>query len=717
MNVRRRWFAVSVGREAVARIAKRPVAEPDPNAAEQSPAGVLMLQLPDAEPHAQSPEGVDDVMASAAALRQVDQVMPNLPVQLTSFVGREAEMTQVHALLAGRRLVTLTGAGGVGKTRLAVEVAARVPAEFPGGVWLVELAPLADASLIPVTVARALGLPDAPGRSPIAAVTGFIGPRRTLLVLDNCEHLLDGCAQLIEDLLRACPALVVLATSREPICAAGEATWLVPSLPLDGAAIDLFADRGLRVRRDFAITPENHDAVTEICRRLDGIPLAIELAAARLRAFSPDEIVAGLHDRFRLLTGGSRTAVRRQQTLRASVDWSHALLTEPERALFRRLAAFAGGFDLAAARAVGAGDGLEAYQVLDQLALLVDKSLVAADEYDSQGVTRYRLLETVRQYAAEKLGESREADQVRTRHRDHYAALASRLDPPADGGLYADGDSQLISQLEAEIDNLRAAFAWSLELSDREAALRLASSLLPMFAGRSRMLEGQVWFDAALVGESASGDLVAPEVWVRAVADAAVLDRYTDTPQRRKLQAKEAVALARELGDPALLGRALNGAGSAAGFLTEEGRASLAEAAVLARGANDVRTLSQILVFQAVAGVIAGDQVAARSAAEEGLALAEQIDNDHLSRHCRVWLGWALLWQGDLDRARSLLSGVVAEAEADRNSQFKMFSLAFLGQASALLGKADQAREAGEASIAIARELGLVGIAQGGYHA
>jgi predicted ATPase/DNA-binding CsgD family transcriptional regulator len=641
----------------------------------------------------------------------------NLPVQLTTFIGRADEMARVRGLLARNRLVTLTGAGGVGKTRLALEVAATVLAEFPDGVWLVDLSPLTDPGLVPVAVARALSLPDQPGRSAVETVTAFVGTGQALVVLDNCEHMLDACAALAEDLLRGCPALSILATSREPVGAAGEATRRVPSLPVTSEALELFADRARKARPDFAVTADNAEAVEEICRRLDGIPLAIELAAARLRVFSPAEIAAGLHDRFRLLTGGSRTAVRRQQTLRASVDWSHALLTEPERALFRRLAAFSGGFDLAAARAVGAGEGLEAYQVLDQLALLVDKSLVAADESDSQGATRYRLLETVRQYAAEKLGESGEADQVRTQHRDHYAVRASRLDPPAGSGLYADGYSQLISQLEADIDNLRAAFAWSLELSDREAALRLASSLLPMFAGRSRMLEGQAWFDAALDGESVGGDLVAPEVWVRAVADAAVLDRYTDTPQRRKLQAKEAVAVARKLGDPALLGRALNGAGSAAGLLTEEGQASLAEAAGLARDAKDLRTLSQILVFQAVAGVIGGDQVAARSAAEEGLALAERIDNDHLSLHCRVWLGWALLWQGDLNRARSMLSGVVAEAEADRNSQFKMFGLAFLGQASALLGKADQARDAAAASIATAGELGLVGIAQGGHHA
>ena len=491
------------------------------------------------------------------ALRSLDAFTHNLPVQLTRFIGREAEMAQVRALLADNRLVTLTGAGGAGKTRLALQVAAGLAAEFPAGVWQVDLAPLTDAALVAVTVARALGLPDEAGWPTVATVADFIAAGRALVVLDNCEHLLDGCASLAEDLLRACPALTIMVTSREPVGVAGEATWRVPSLPVASEAVELFADRAQRARPGFAITAENGGPVAEICRRLDGMPLAIELAAARLRVFSPAEIAAGLHDRFRLLTGGSRTAVRRQQTLRASVDWSYALLSEPERVVFWRLAAFAGGFDLQAAQAVGAGDGLERHQVLDLLALLVDKSLVAGEE--SQGCTRYRLLETVRQYAAEKLGESGEAGQVRARHRDHYTAMAARLDTPADGD-----PPRQIRRLEADIDNLRAAFGWSLELSDRETALRLASSLQPLWLGRSRMFEGLAWFDAALTGDLATAEPLAPQVRVRALAHVSELDSWTGSPRNMAL-AGQAVALARQLGDPALLGRALAAAGYAAG--------------------------------------------------------------------------------------------------------------------------------------------------------
>ena len=245
-------------------------------------------------------------------------------------------------------------------------------------------------------------------------------------------------------------------TSREPIGVAGEVSWRVPSLSLADEAIELFGDRARRTKPDFRVTADNAETVTEICRRLDGLPLAIELAAARVRALSPTEILDSLHDRFRLLTGGARTAVRRQQTLRASVDWSHALLSEPEQVLFRQLAVFLGGFDLDAAQAVAGGAEVERYQVLDQLTLLVDKSLVVAD--DTRHGTRYRLLETVRQYALEKLGESREGDEVRARHRDYYAAMAALLNAPAD-------DERTASQAaESEIDNLRAAFAWSREI-------------------------------------------------------------------------------------------------------------------------------------------------------------------------------------------------------------------------------------------------------------
>ena len=398
-----------------------------------------------------------DLVNDFAPLRVAKAVVSQrLPMQFTSFVGRDADITQVQNLVTENRLVTLTGAGGVGKTRMAIQIAGQIANEFADGIWYVDLAPITDPDLVPITTARALGLPDQPGRSTLETLARFVADRQMLVVLDNCEHLLDACAALALTLLETCPRLTLLTTSREPIGVAGELSWRVPSLPLADKAIELFVDRAYRARPDFVVNDQNAATVAEICLRLDGVPLAIELAAARVRALSLTEILDSLHDRFRLLTGGARTAVRRQQTLRASVDWSHALLTEPERVLFRRLAAFMGGFDLDGAQSVCGGGDVERYQVLDQLALLVDKSLVVADE--SRSRTRYRLLETMRQYALEKLGESGDADVVRTRHRDYYTAMAALLDAPA-----GDDYEQRLEQADIEIDNLRAAFAWSRE--------------------------------------------------------------------------------------------------------------------------------------------------------------------------------------------------------------------------------------------------------------
>ena len=417
-------------------------------------------------------------------LRTPDTVVAqHLPVQFTSFVGREGEMNDVRQILADARLVTLTGAGGVGKTRLAVQVAAKIAGGFADGVWYVDLAPITDPDLVPVAVIRALGLPDQPGRSTVDTLLRFVGDRQMLLVLDNCEHLLDACAALVVALLGGCPAVTLVATSREPIGVAGEVSWRVPSLSLADEAIELFTDRARHVRPDFRLTDDNAATAAEICLRLDGVPLAIELAAARVRVLSLTEIRDGLHNRFRLLTGGARTAVRRQQTLRASVDWSHALLTEPERILFRRLAVFMGGFDLDAAQAIAGGGDVESYQVLDLLTLLVDKSLVAAES--TSGRTRYRLLETVRQYAQERLGESGQAEAVRSRHRDHYTAMAALLDTPA-----RTGHEQRLEQTETEIDNLRAAFAWSRENSAYRACVA-AGVLTAATVARTRAHPGR----------------------------------------------------------------------------------------------------------------------------------------------------------------------------------------------------------------------------------
>jgi predicted ATPase/class 3 adenylate cyclase/DNA-binding CsgD family transcriptional regulator len=625
-------------------------------------------------------------------------ISQRLPVQLTSFVGRNTELPQVSALLSGNRLLTLTGAGGAGKTRLAIELAGQLAGEFSDGVWYVDLAPLTGPELVPITAARAFGLPDQPGRSTMDTLTRFVADRQMLVVLDNCEHLLDASAALVDSLLATAAGLTLLTTSREPIGVPGEVSWRVPSLSLRDEAVELFADRARRARPDFTVTDDNAATVGEICRRLDGLPLAIELAAARVRALSLAEILDSLHDRFRLLTGGARTAVRRQQTLRASVDWSHALLTEPERVLFRRLAAFMDGFDLDAAQAVAGGGDVQRYQVLDQLSLLVDKSLVVAD--DSQGRTRYRLLETVRQYAQEKLGESGEADAVRSCHRDYYTSLAAAADAPA-GSDY----EQRLDQAEMEIDNLRAAFGWSRENSDIEPALALASSLQPLWLTRGRPREGLAWFDAILTHKVAQDAEVAAAVRARALADKAVLDTILGGADSLN-QAQQALVLAREIEDPAVLARVLTACGLTAAYNAELAAEYFAEAIELSRELDDKWRLSQILACQADAATAASDPIAARVAAEEGRDLADAIGDGSNSRHCRVCLGVAQTWQGDLAGAVAQLRAVAAEAEAAHDGLFHAVSLGHQGTALAWQGETDAARAAADASLESGSEFG-----------
>ena len=618
-----------------------------------------------------------------------------LPAQLTSFVGRVAQMAEIRTLLSDNRIVTLTGAGGAGKTRMAIRIAADIAADYRDGVYYVDLAPVTHEAVVPVAVARALGLPDQPGRSTMETLTKFVGDRQMLVVLDNCEHLLDATASLAAELLASCQGLQILATSREPTGVPGEVTYSVPSLALADEALELFADRARRVRPDFAVTDDNAATVTEICKRLDGMPLAIELAAARVRALSLDEIVGSLHDRFRLLTGGSRTAVRRQQTLRASVDWSHALLTETERVLFRRLAVFLGGFDLDAAQAVAGDAEVERYQILDQLALLVDKSLVTAE--NPSGRTRYRLLETVRQYAQEKLGESGEAEAVRSRHRDHYTAMAALLDAPA----RSDYDER-VEQANDEMDNLRSAFGWSIEAGDLARAFELASSLQPLWLSRGRIMEGLAWIDA--VAENASLDDMEAAVRARALADRAVLGEFVAI--YNSSDAEKALAIARELDDPALLVRALIACGSATVYDADVADPFFAEANVLAREIGDQWRLIHILSQQAQAAFVAGDPTGVCVAGEEGRQIAIAIGDRFGARQCRWRIAGAQAMRGNLSEAIAQMRRLVDEAEADHDVMLRVTVLFMLPYVLAYQGDATEALTAANLALELATELG-----------
>jgi DNA-binding CsgD family transcriptional regulator len=438
------------------------------------------------------------------------------------------------------------------------------------------------------------------------------------------------------------------------------------------------------------------------------VPLAIELAAARVRVLSLTEIRDGLHDRFRLLTGGARTVVRRQQTLRASMDWSHAMLTEPERVLFARLAVFMGGFDLDAAEAVAGGGDVARYQVLDLLTLLVDKSLVVAE--NASGRTRYRLLETMRQYALEKLHESGQGDAVRARHRDHFTAMAALLDTPA-----PTGHAQRLERADTEIANLGAAFAWSRENSDIELASQLASSLQQLWFGRGRIREGLGWFDAVLTDQNAEPGEVAPAVRARALADKATLNALMGATDNME-QALHALAIARDVDDPALLLRALTACGAISMYDPEVARPYIAEAIGLARAIGDGWRLSQILAWQAFGSVMVGDPITVRAAAEEGRDLADAIGDRFSSHGCRWGLGIALGMTGDVVGAVAQLREVIAEADAAHDVYWVCCALFMQAEMLAYHGDLSAARETANSAVEAAAELGgfLPGLAYAG---
>ena len=432
-----------------------------------------------------------------------DKPLTNLPLFLTTFIGRTKEQAQIIELISQHRLVTLTGSGGVGKTRLAVKVAEQVLAGYEDGVWMAELASLSDPELLPQTVAGLFGLVAQSNIPAAEMLVNFLRTKTLLLVLDNCEHLLNACALLADRLLKNCPRLKIIATSREALGIMGEVTYRVPSLQLlegqpviekmrEYESMRLFEERGQLVQPDFKLTLENAASVAEICNRLDGIPLAIELAAGRVNIFPPEQIAIQLNECFRILTGGSRTALPRQQTLRASMDWSWDLLADPERTLLQRLSVFAGGWTLEAAEFVCNGDGLETNQVSEGLILLVEKSLVMVGQ-GSASAGRYHLLETIRQYAHEKLIETGEHENIRTQHLMYFLALSEQAEPALNGPAQV----EWLRRLLVERDNIRSALGWASE-TNVEAGLALPSNLGRGFWESFDMQEGLHWLTEAL---------------------------------------------------------------------------------------------------------------------------------------------------------------------------------------------------------------------------
>lgn len=574
---------------------------------------------------------------------------------ITSFIGRSRQIHELRELLATCRLVTVNGPGGVGKTRLAIEISSML--EYPDGTWIVDLASVTDPTVVPTIAAHALGLMDHPNRTMVNTLSRFIGERRMLMVLDNCEHLVSACRALVVSLLTVCPGLTVLATSRESLGVAGEIVWYLPSLPVADEAIELFVERARLVQPTFEVTDQNLRTISEICHRLDGIPLAIELAAARVRSLSVTQIADSLDDRFRLLTGGL-TAMPRQQTLRGSMDWSHNLLSESEQIMFRRLAVFPGTFDLAAVVAV-AGDGCEPFVVLDQLTMLVDKSLVAVEKLQRQA--RYYLLESVREYAREKLVESGEIG-LRKRHADYYTQLAASLDMSA-----GNGGPLFVEVAESEMENFRAAFMWSRDKGRISAALTLASLLQPVWLGRGRQHEGLAWLDSILRAEYDIQSEIAPGVWARALADRVLLSTLlassaVSVPTVLS-QAQQALALAREVGDPAVLTRALVACGWCSGYDPSTAQEYFGEALEVARALNDRWSLNRIRYWRLAYACMAGDPTELRGASHQAFELSNAIGDRFVARQCRLWECAAYAWEGHLAEALARCCEVTVEAE------------------------------------------------------
>jgi predicted ATPase/class 3 adenylate cyclase len=611
-----------------------------------------------------------ELPAGFGLLRSLEAMPTNLPSELTSFVGRRRELTQIGQLSGQARLLTLTGAGGCGKTRLALQAAADAMDGYPDGVWWVELARIEDPTLVPAAVISALGLREMPGRPLADTLVEYLRARRVLLGLDNCEHLLAACASLVDALLRGCASLTILATSRAPLEVPGEITWRVPSMsvpaeparePIESLrafdAVALFLDRALQARPNFAITTDNAPTVAQICHDLDGIPLAIELAAARVRMMAPAQICRALSDRFHLLTGGARTVMPRQQTLQASLDWSHDLLNAEERTVLRRLSVFAGGWTLEAAEQVCSDADIDRYAVLDLLTALVDKSLVTTDEHGPE--TRYRLLETVRQYSTARLIDAGELEYLRQRHLAYYLALAERAEPQ----LFSAGpDNPILHTLTTELPNLRAALDWA-TTTDPTAGLRVVSALTPFWPSGTYQ-EGEA-------------------------AYARALDAASEHPT-------------------ILRGRALAGRGYLGFYGGHTDAASWSQAALeIGQACGDARTQGRALDILGLA-ISRGDPASGRPLLQRSIELATQAGDDWCRLHAAHMLAAAWLYQEEFDTARAILDDayVIATQLGSRAGIARHWF--FLGWEAMVQGQLKQARELFARSVATSDEVGDV---------
>jgi predicted ATPase/DNA-binding SARP family transcriptional activator len=677
--------------------------EPSPSLRELEQAILRQDPALDAEP-----DSGHRLAATGAVPETPDQAAEagdNLPVQASSLVGRERELSELRGILSASRVLTLTGAGGVGKTRLALELAGGLLGRWRDGAWFAELAPLSDPTLVAAKVAAVLGVPEAAGRPPSESLIRASRSRELLLILDNCEHVIEAAAILADALVTQCPRVTVIATSREPLRIAGEQVYRVPSLTLpatDGSepesmrgseAVALFVDRARQQRADFIVDSTNAAAVAGLCRRLDGIPLAIELAAARIRALSVDEIELRLDHRFRLLTGGSRAALPRQQTLEALIDWSYNLLNPNEQKVLERLSVFAGGFDLDSAEGVASPtpDG----SVLNEVTALVDKSLIQRDETTN----RYRLLETVRDYAAGKLlARGPETGRAaRAAHRDHYLKLAETAAPH----LIRDGQLEWLDRLELELDNLRAAISECEADPNPDPGLRLVHALHYFWAYRHTRAEGVDAVCAALDRDDAQAPTL---VRGRAVSAAAHLlagiAREYDTAGA---YGQEALAIAHAFSDERLRAEALCWLMGVAVYKRDEERhESLSDEALsTARALGDPYIAALVLLESSGSTRLTHRERV--SVLEESLAVCRTTGNQILRVRILGNLGYCTMYVGDISTARQYLQEARRLIRGTGDSQGRALITLNLGFASYLDGDDRQARALVEEAARFAR--------------
>src|SRR5690348_9162437 len=653
-----------------------------------------------------------DLRAEFPALRTLEATPNNLPQQLTSFVGRESDLVEITKLLASSRLLTLFGVGGIGKTRLSLQVAGVLLDDFPDGVWLVELAPLADEQFVPQAAASVLGVKEEAGRALVDALKDHVKDRRLLLILDNCEHLLQACAQLARQLLESGPHIKIIASSREHLRLAGEQTYVVPSLavPLRSEGVTpeslaqyesvrLFMDRAVAAQSAFAATEQNAQAIADICRRLDGIPLAIELAAARVRALSVENIAARLDDRFRLLTSGDRTALPRQQTLRALIDWSYDLLDERERAVLRRLAVFAGGWTLDAAEAVCKGADEHESDILDLLTALAEKSLVVIDAEGG----RYRLLDTVNRYAQKRLIESGEEKPTRSGQLAFYLALAETARP----GLIGPNQGAWLARLDLERENILSAHAWCDTAPDGAAAdLRLAYAMLLYYVNRGLLGLGHRVTVEALARPGAQGRTMTR---CRGLFNAGQLGCWMGRYEEARRYLEESLAIARELGDKGRIATVLQPLGAACLGLGDRAtaHASLEEALALAQELGNKRELAGALNAVAQLHRVEGELDRAQPLYEQVLALARELGDRESIAIALLNLAMVSIRRGSGETAPDMLLEVLGIAAETGSKPVEQSILEVCSGLASLRGEWDRAARFYGAAESRAAQTGL----------